>query len=310
MRAPSRWAQDRWPETWRARLRFRRAGRERLATTESSPQTPEGVLLTRLVPELVRLNGRLLAAGDAMTRDLALTSVRWQVLGAVRLPGGPPPVPWIVRTMGLTRQAVPRVAGELPAEGFVRSALVNVAEWASADAFLGAAATGEFREPTRRQPGALPAAIRASTGSSEAERRRLPPSEVAHLLQEAVERGAQRAAGVVDPAGGGRHGAGGLVGAGGEVGEVRQAAARVAGGGRLLLDRGRDRGEDAAISSMIWPMPAMVETTSPLAPWIAATWEEMSAVAFAVCRPASSPPGRRRRSPCRPHPRAPPRWWR
>ena len=101
------------------------------------------------MPELVRLNGRLLAAGDAMTRDLALTSVRWQVLGAVRLPGGPPPVPWIVRTMGLTRQAVPRVAGELPAEGFVRSALVNVAEWTSTDAFLGAAATEEFRELTR-----------------------------------------------------------------------------------------------------------------------------------------------------------------
>ena len=117
--------------------------------TESSPQTPEGVLLTRLVPELVRLNGRLLAAGDAMTRDLGLTSARRQIMGTVRLPGGPPPVPWIVRTMGLTRQAVPRVAGELPAEGFVRFALVNVAECASADAFLGAVATEEFRAPTR-----------------------------------------------------------------------------------------------------------------------------------------------------------------
>jgi hypothetical protein len=125
-------------------------GRPRkVATTESSPQTPEGVLLTRLVPELVRLNGRLLAAGDAMTRDPGLTSARRQIMGTVRLPGGPPPVPWIVCTMGLTRQAVPRVAGELPAEGFVRFALVNVAEWTSAEAFLGAAATEEFRELTR-----------------------------------------------------------------------------------------------------------------------------------------------------------------
>ena len=55
---------------------------------ESSPLTPEAVLLTRLVLELFRLNGRLLAAGDAMTRDLGLTSARWQVLGAVRLAAG------------------------------------------------------------------------------------------------------------------------------------------------------------------------------------------------------------------------------
>src|SRR3954470_14545616 len=90
--------------------------------TKSSPQTPEGVLLTRLVLELFRLNGRLLAAGDAMTRDLGLTSARWQVLGAVRLAGGPLPVAWIARNMGLTRQAVQRVADELATEGFVRFA--------------------------------------------------------------------------------------------------------------------------------------------------------------------------------------------
>jgi DNA-binding MarR family transcriptional regulator len=89
---------------------------------ESSPQTPGGVLFTRLVLELFRLNGRLLAAGDAMTRDLGLTSARWQVLGAVRLAGGPLPVAWIARNMGLTRQAVQRVADELAAEGFVRFA--------------------------------------------------------------------------------------------------------------------------------------------------------------------------------------------
>jgi len=89
---------------------------------KSSPQTPEGVLVTRLVLELFRLNGRLLAAGDAMTRDLGLTSARWQVLGAVRLAGGPLPVAWIARNMGLTRQAVQRVADELSAEGFVRFA--------------------------------------------------------------------------------------------------------------------------------------------------------------------------------------------
>src|SRR4051794_7638548 len=136
--------------------------------TGSSPQTPEGVLLTRLVPELLRPNGRLLAAGDAMTRDLGLTSARWQVVGAVRLAGGPLPVAWIARNTGLTRQAVQRAADELAAEGSVRFTLVNVAEWTSAEAFLGAAATGEFRELTRGSQecfphaGSLPARPRLS----------------------------------------------------------------------------------------------------------------------------------------------------
>src|SRR4051794_4620938 len=90
--------------------------------TESGPQTPEGVPLTRLVLELFRPNGRLLAAGDVMTRGLGLTSARWQVLGAVRLAGGPLPVAWVARNMGLTRQAVQRAADGLAAEGFVRFA--------------------------------------------------------------------------------------------------------------------------------------------------------------------------------------------
>src|SRR4051794_15543916 len=97
--------------------------------TGSGPQTPEGVLLTRLVLELIRPNGRLLAAGDAMTRGLGLTSARWQVLGAVRLAGGPLPVAWIARNMGLTRQAVQRVADGLAAEGFARFA-PNPHRWA------------------------------------------------------------------------------------------------------------------------------------------------------------------------------------
>src|SRR3954447_24205847 len=44
-----------------------------------------------------------------------------------------------------------------------RVALVNVAEWASAEAFLGAAATEEFRELTRAARSAS-RTLRASTG--------------------------------------------------------------------------------------------------------------------------------------------------
>lgn len=76
--------------------------------------------LTGLVIEVFRLNGDLLSAGDALVGDLGLTSARWQVLGAVALSRVPLPVAHLARNMGLTRQAVQRVADEMRAEGLVR----------------------------------------------------------------------------------------------------------------------------------------------------------------------------------------------
>jgi DNA-binding MarR family transcriptional regulator len=75
--------------------------------------------LTRLIIETFRLNGRLLAAGDALVADLGLSSARWQVLGAVALAAVPLPVAQIARNMGLTRQAVQRVVNELGREGLI-----------------------------------------------------------------------------------------------------------------------------------------------------------------------------------------------
>jgi DNA-binding MarR family transcriptional regulator len=74
-------------------------------------------LVTELILEVFRLNGRLLAAGDRLVADIGLTSARWQVLGAVALAAAPMPVAWIARNMGLTRQAVQRIVNELTAEG-------------------------------------------------------------------------------------------------------------------------------------------------------------------------------------------------
>jgi DNA-binding MarR family transcriptional regulator len=54
-----------------------------------------------------------------MSRDLGLSSARWQVLGAIELAGEPLTVAGIARQMGLTRQAVQRVANELAGAGFV-----------------------------------------------------------------------------------------------------------------------------------------------------------------------------------------------
>ena len=75
--------------------------------------------LGRLIVELFRLNGLLLAKGDELTRDLGLSSARWQVLGALELAGQPLTVSQIARNMGLTRQAVQRVADELHDDGYL-----------------------------------------------------------------------------------------------------------------------------------------------------------------------------------------------
>lgn len=80
-------------------------------------RTPVGNALTHLILETFRLNGALLSFGDALVRDLGLTSARWQVLGAVALAARPLTVAQIARRMGLSRQAVQRVANDLEAEG-------------------------------------------------------------------------------------------------------------------------------------------------------------------------------------------------
>jgi DNA-binding MarR family transcriptional regulator len=75
--------------------------------------------LTELILETFRLNGRLLAAGDALVRDLELTSARWQVLGALALSPVALPVAHVARNMGLSRQNVQRLTDELAGQGIV-----------------------------------------------------------------------------------------------------------------------------------------------------------------------------------------------
>ncbi len=75
---------------------------------------------SRLALEVFRLNGALIAAGDALVEPLGLTSARWQVMGAVAEARGGLPVASIARNMGLVRQSVQRIADDLAAEGIVR----------------------------------------------------------------------------------------------------------------------------------------------------------------------------------------------
>jgi DNA-binding MarR family transcriptional regulator len=75
--------------------------------------------LTDLVLEIFRLNGLLIAAGDALVAEIGLTSARWQVVGAIGLQQGRAPVAHIANAMGLTRQSVQRIADELERVGIV-----------------------------------------------------------------------------------------------------------------------------------------------------------------------------------------------
>lgn len=86
-------------------------------TDKPQTRTRSGEAYTNLVLEVFRLNGRLLAVGDAVAAPFGLSSARWQVLGALR--EGPLTVPAIARRMGLRRQSVQRLANVLAAEGCV-----------------------------------------------------------------------------------------------------------------------------------------------------------------------------------------------
>ena len=82
------------------------------------PHTKAGKAFTGLILETFQLNGRLLAAGDRLTKPLGLTSARWQVLGAIE--AQPLPVAQIARNMGLARQNVQRLADVLAKENIVQ----------------------------------------------------------------------------------------------------------------------------------------------------------------------------------------------
>jgi DNA-binding MarR family transcriptional regulator len=81
----------------------------------AAAHSESGAAFTELVIELFRLNGTMIAVGDEMTRDLGLTSARWQVLGAIGKE--PKTVAAAARAMGLTRQNVQRIADWLVENG-------------------------------------------------------------------------------------------------------------------------------------------------------------------------------------------------
>ncbi|GAA6189198.1 MarR family winged helix-turn-helix transcriptional regulator [Litorivita sp. NS0012-18] len=88
-------------------------------TTQTPTESTQAAAMTRLILEVFRLNGALLAASDALVADIGLTSARWQVMGGIALKPDPRPVAWIADDMGLSRQAVQRIVNDLQKAGLV-----------------------------------------------------------------------------------------------------------------------------------------------------------------------------------------------
>ena len=82
---------------------------------DSTP--PEGI--TELILRIFRVNGALLAAGDRLVAALGLTSARWQLLGGIAAADHSLSVAELARQIGVTRQAVQRIANELETQGII-----------------------------------------------------------------------------------------------------------------------------------------------------------------------------------------------
>jgi DNA-binding MarR family transcriptional regulator len=75
----------------------------------------------QLIYDVLRLQPRLIAAGDALTADLGLSSARWQILGTIRSRQQRLTVADIARIFGQSRQSVQRIANDMVRDGLIRS---------------------------------------------------------------------------------------------------------------------------------------------------------------------------------------------
>ena len=79
----------------------------------------ESQLGGELTLAIFKLNGQMLAAGEKLARPAGITVAWWQVLGAVLRE--PLTAAGIARQMGITRQAVQRIANRLVDEGLLEA---------------------------------------------------------------------------------------------------------------------------------------------------------------------------------------------
>jgi DNA-binding MarR family transcriptional regulator len=82
---------------------------------EPGSRTPAGDAFTSLILQVIRLNGRFSAAGEALAGTAGQTLARWPVLDAVQ--DAPATVAQIARDMRLARQSVQRLTDVLVRDG-------------------------------------------------------------------------------------------------------------------------------------------------------------------------------------------------
>jgi DNA-binding MarR family transcriptional regulator len=86
---------------------------------DSEKRTPAGAAVSELIVVLFRLNGRLLVSGDRLRSRRKRDRPQNLPAGAGETEARHEPVARLARNMGLNRQGVQRIVGELAAEGFV-----------------------------------------------------------------------------------------------------------------------------------------------------------------------------------------------
>jgi DNA-binding MarR family transcriptional regulator len=93
------------------------AKRQHIVKYQRPARSPAGDAFSLLAITSLRLAGHLTAAGDALSEPSGQTSARWQVLAGAR--NGTLSVAEIARLLGLSRQAVQRLADVLEKEGLI-----------------------------------------------------------------------------------------------------------------------------------------------------------------------------------------------
>ncbi|MBF0614147.1 MAG: MarR family transcriptional regulator [Magnetococcales bacterium] len=76
-------------------------------------------LFTTTILSVFRANGRMIQWGDRFAAPFAVTSARWQVLGALGIAAHPLTAPQIAVNMGVTRQGVQKQLNVLLQEGLI-----------------------------------------------------------------------------------------------------------------------------------------------------------------------------------------------
>ena len=84
------------------------------------PHTAAARAFTQLILTVFRLDSELLSAGDRFTKDLRLTSARWQIFGQIA--NDAITASQIARNMGLHRQTVQPLVDALAHDGLVEFA--------------------------------------------------------------------------------------------------------------------------------------------------------------------------------------------